>query len=349
MRDLGQPPEKFDWTLVDYLGRGHGSRSEGPRDRRGRLPAPVGARRPFPVPGRQRLCDVPGDPDRPFAGQGVPRARIPGRRPPDALPGRHRREDDLAARRSGFPRGPLELVPVLGFSRRRTSQPPLRPRARLARRARRSRAGRAGPETGRGLRAGVRRGAGLGTRHRNGLEEPRFAFDDSTGRITFQVEIAPSDRIEVRWRTTDAAISGRRPAAHVARRRAPGGEPGRMGRGRPALERRVRPHGGRALCPVRCARCRRGDRGNGGTVLVGRGGRGIVHESRHHGRGAPARHGRRLPGGGPVRRAGLAGGAAGSAGVPVVSHHGRSRGAALPRLSLVRRIRRGRAPRSRLA
>jgi hypothetical protein len=42
----------------------------------------------------------------------------------------------------------------------------------------------------------------------NGLEERRFTFDGATGRITFQVEIAPSDRIEVRWRTADAAAGG---------------------------------------------------------------------------------------------------------------------------------------------
>jgi hypothetical protein len=42
----------------------------------------------------------------------------------------------------------------------------------------------------------------------NGLEERRFVFDGATGRITFQVEIAPSDRVEVRWRTADAAAAG---------------------------------------------------------------------------------------------------------------------------------------------
>jgi hypothetical protein len=42
----------------------------------------------------------------------------------------------------------------------------------------------------------------------NGLEERRFEFDGATGRITFQVEIAPSDRTEVRWRTADAAAGG---------------------------------------------------------------------------------------------------------------------------------------------
>ena len=42
----------------------------------------------------------------------------------------------------------------------------------------------------------------------NGVEEHRFTVDDATGRVVFQVEIAPTDRIEMRWRTTDAGTSG---------------------------------------------------------------------------------------------------------------------------------------------
>lgn len=42
----------------------------------------------------------------------------------------------------------------------------------------------------------------------NGLEERRFTFDSATGRVSFQVEIAASDRVEVRWRTADAAAAG---------------------------------------------------------------------------------------------------------------------------------------------
>ncbi len=42
----------------------------------------------------------------------------------------------------------------------------------------------------------------------NGVEERRFTFDKSTGRLTFQVEIASTDRIEVRWRTADIGSAG---------------------------------------------------------------------------------------------------------------------------------------------
>jgi hypothetical protein len=42
----------------------------------------------------------------------------------------------------------------------------------------------------------------------NSLEERRFTFDKSTGRLTFQVEIAPTDRIEVHWRTADVGSAG---------------------------------------------------------------------------------------------------------------------------------------------
>ena len=42
----------------------------------------------------------------------------------------------------------------------------------------------------------------------NGLEERRFTFDESTGRLAFQMEIAPTDRIEVRWRTGGASLAG---------------------------------------------------------------------------------------------------------------------------------------------
>jgi len=42
----------------------------------------------------------------------------------------------------------------------------------------------------------------------NGLEERRFSFDESTGRLAFQMEIAPTDRIEVRWRTRSAGLAG---------------------------------------------------------------------------------------------------------------------------------------------
>jgi hypothetical protein len=42
----------------------------------------------------------------------------------------------------------------------------------------------------------------------NGVEERRFTFDRSSGRLTFQVEMAPTDRIEVRWRTEGAGAEG---------------------------------------------------------------------------------------------------------------------------------------------
>ena len=42
----------------------------------------------------------------------------------------------------------------------------------------------------------------------NGVEERRFTLDTSTGRLTFQVEIASTDRIEVRWRTADIGSAG---------------------------------------------------------------------------------------------------------------------------------------------
>jgi hypothetical protein len=42
----------------------------------------------------------------------------------------------------------------------------------------------------------------------NGLEERRFTFDETTGRLTFQVEITSTDRIEMRWRTKSAGAAG---------------------------------------------------------------------------------------------------------------------------------------------
>ena len=87
---------------------------------------------------------------------------------------------------------------------------------------------------------GTGRGAGLGARHRERARGAPVRVRRGNGTA----DLPGRDRAERPHRGALAHGGCRRcrgrPAAHVARRRAPGGEPRVVGRGRPAVERRVR-------------------------------------------------------------------------------------------------------------